>query len=223
MIGIMASQKDSLEQIYRHHHNRGNRYGYLFCHGERGPYLKKWIGTGKKVLDLGCRDGMLTSSYAFGNEVLGVDIDRKALELSAEKLNIKTLWLDLNQEWSFAPDSFDVIVACEILEHIFLLDSFLEKIKNTLKKGGLFIGSVPNAFRMRNRWKFLKGKEIENDPTHVRQFSYDKLEKTLGSCFRNVEIIPIRGKIAPFISVSPFFPKRVNRLFSQDFLWRSEK
>jgi 2-polyprenyl-3-methyl-5-hydroxy-6-metoxy-1,4-benzoquinol methylase len=219
----MSIHKNSLEQIYHKHHQRGNRYGYLFCHGERGPYLNQWIGKGKRVLDLGCRDGMLTQSYADGNKVTGVDIDREALQLIEKKLKIETHWLDLNHEWPFLAGSFDVVVACEILEHMFLLDVFLQNIQETLRHGGLFIGSVPNAFRMRNRWKFLWGKEIENDPTHVRQFSYNKLHETLSKYFSSIEIIPIRGKIAPFISVSPFWPKKVNRLFSQDFLWCCQK
>jgi 2-polyprenyl-3-methyl-5-hydroxy-6-metoxy-1,4-benzoquinol methylase len=219
----MTLQKNYLEEIYRKHHQKGDRYGYLFCHGHRGPYLKNWIGEGKKVLDLGCRDGMLTQSYASGNEVIGVDVDKEALRLTQELLKIETLWLDLNYEWPFLPNSFDVIVACEILEHIFMLDHFLQKIWQTLKPGGLFIGSVPNAFRMRNRFKFLRGEEIENDPTHVRQFSYLKLETTLSHYFSSVEIIPIRGKVAPFLSVSPKIPSRITRLFSQDFLWRGEK
>jgi hypothetical protein len=76
---------------------------------------------------------------------------------------------------------------------------------------------------MRNRLKFLRGQEIENDPTHVRQFSYSKLDQTLKSYFSDVEIVPIRGKIAPLIPVSPLFPKRINRLFAQDLLWCCRK
>lgn len=213
--------KNDLESIYRRHHDRGSRYGYLFCHGSRGLYLEKWIGQGKKVLDLGCRDGMLTAFYAKGNQVIGADIDRKALELIEKKLNIETCWVDLNVEWPFAENSFDVIVACEIIEHLFFLDSFLDKVKSSLKPGGLFIGSVPNAFRMRNRMKFLFGNEYENDPTHVRQFSYRGLEKTLLTRFHQVEIVPIQGKILPFLSVSPQLPASLNRLFARDFLWKS--
>lgn len=216
----MSLQKDFLEKIYHKHHERGNRYGYLFCHGERGPYLKKWIGTGKTILDLGCRDGMLTESYANGNQVKGIDIDQEALKLIKKRLNIETIWLDLNYEWPFARHSVDVIVACEILEHMFMLEPFLKRIQETLRPGGIFIGSVPNAFRMRNRLKFLVGREIENDPTHVRQFSYNKLDQTLQLYFSDLEIVPIRGKIAPFIPVSPLFPTRINRLFAQDLLWR---
>jgi 2-polyprenyl-3-methyl-5-hydroxy-6-metoxy-1,4-benzoquinol methylase len=214
-------QKKDLELIYRNHHERGKRYGYLYCHGERGGYLREWIGQGKKVLDLGCRDGMLTAYYAEGNEVIGADIDQKALELARKKLGIDTRWLDLNAEWPFEVASFDAIVACEIMEHLFFLDGFLDRIQQTLRKGGLFIGSVPNAFRMRNRMRFLFGKEYENDPTHVRQFSYQKLHTVLSKRFNAVEIVPLQGKVFPFLPVSPALPKAVNRLFARDLLWRT--
>ncbi len=215
-------QKESLEALYRAHHERGKRYGYLFCHGSRGPYLQKWIGTGKKVLDLGCRDGMLTEFYAQGNTVLGADIDKKALGLAKNRLGIETLWLDLNQEWPFAEGSFDVIVACEIMEHLFYMDSFLEKVNASLKPGGQFIGSVPNAFRVRNRMKFLLGREYETDPTHVRQFSVGKLQNILLKTFKEAEVIPIQGKILPFLRVSSKSPAALNRLFGKDLLWRAK-
>jgi len=216
-------QKEILEKIYRKHHERGSRYGYLFCHGIRVPFLKKWIGAGKRVLDLGCRDGTLTAGFLDGNCVTGADIDQRALELCQKKHGIETLWLDLNQQWPWEKDSFDVIVACEIVEHLFILDEFLKNVCKTLKAGGLFIGSVPNAFRMRNRWKFFFGNEYENDPTHVRQFSYQKLEKLLGDYFCDIEIIPLGGKVLPFLKVSETLPTGLSRLFAKDLLWRARK
>lgn len=211
-----------LEEVYVKHHQRGNRYGYLYCHGSRIPFIKKWVGKDKKILDLGCRDGMLTKGFVQGNRVIGVDIDRKALEICKGKLGIETMWLDLNEEWPWEEESFDCIVACEIVEHLFVLDRFLEKVLKTLKKGGIFVGSVPNSFRMRNRWKFLWGHEYEKDPTHVRQFSYEKLLKAL-SGFSQVEIVPIQGKILPFLSVGGNTPKGLGKLFSKDLLFRAIK
>ena len=215
--------KNDLEAVYRKHHEEKGRYGYLYCHGARGTYLQQWIGQGKKVLDLGCRDGMLTAFYAKGNQVEGVDIDREALNLVERKLGIQTHWIDLNEEWPFEECSFDVIVACEIMEHLFFLDDFLEKVKKTLKPGGIFIGSVPNAFRMRNRWKFLFGNEYENDPTHVRGFSCHALQKKILSYFQQVEIVPLQGKVFPFVPVSSRLPYFINRLFARDLLWKATK
>lgn len=215
-------QKSVLEDVYRKHHQRGSRYGYLYCHGARIPFVKEWVGVGKRVLDLGCRDGMLTEGFVEGNEVIGVDVDRRALELCRDRLGIETLWLDLNDEWPWEEESFDCIIACEIVEHLFVLDRFLDKVSKTLKKGGIFVGSVPNAFRLRNRWKFLWGNEYEKDPTHVRQFSYEKLEKMLAG-FSDVEIVPIEGRILPYLSVGKDTPKKIGRLFAKDLLWKAIK
>lgn len=209
--------------MYYAHHVKGDRYGYLYCHGKRVPFLKRWIGTGKKVLDLGCRDGCLTEHYAAGNVITGVDIDQHALALAEKKFSLKTHWLDLNTEWPFRANEFDVIIACEILEHIFHWDFLLKNIESSLKENGLFIGSVPNSFRLRNRMKFLLGKEYETDPTHVRQFSYTKLYKMLATSFTNIEIIPLEGTFFPFCRVSANTPRRISHLFAKDFLWRSLK
>ncbi|HSX38413.1 MAG TPA: class I SAM-dependent methyltransferase [Chlamydiales bacterium] len=220
---MSQQQKEHLAQVYAQHHEQGSRYGYLFCHGKRGSYLKDWIGSGKKILDLGCRDGMLTKFFANGNQVIGVDIDRKALEQIKKRLGIETHWLDLNAEWPFDPESFDVIVACEILEHIFFLNPLLTKIEKSLKQGGIFIGSVPNSFRIRNRWKFLWGEEFDKDATHVRLFSFAKLERTLLAHFQKIEIVPIQGNIAPFLPVHSLVPKNISRLFAKDLLWKAAK
>jgi len=219
----MQDQKRRLSEIYARHHERGGRYGYLFCHGARGPYLKNWIGTDKRVLDLGCRDGQLTEFFLSGNKVIGADIDPQALDRIRKRLGIEAHWIDLNTEWPFEPNSFDAIVACEILEHIFFLQPVLDGICRSLKKGGLFIGSVPNSFRIRNRWKFLFGEEFDKDPTHVRLFSYSKIERMISSRFQDLEIVPIQGKILPCVPVSPSLPKIFTRLFAKDLLWRATK
>jgi SAM-dependent methyltransferase len=218
-----TSMKLFMENIYKSHHERGKRYGYLYCHGERGLYLSQWIGKDKSVLDLGCRDGELTKYFIEGNKVTGVDIDRKALDIIKRKYGIETSWLNLNEEFPFEKESFDVIVACEIVEHIFHSGTFLGKISSSLKTGGLFIGSVPNSFRFRNRLKFLNGEEFDPDPTHVHVFSYDKLEKLLTPYYKDILIVPLGGKILPFLKVSKYTPDFFNRLFARDLLWKAVK
>jgi 2-polyprenyl-3-methyl-5-hydroxy-6-metoxy-1,4-benzoquinol methylase len=175
------------------------------------------------VLDLGCRDGELTKYFINENRVTGVDIDRKALNMAESKVGIKTYWLDLNTEWVFEKESYDVVVACEIVEHIYHTESFIEKIHSVLKSGGLFLGSVPNSFRFRNRLKFLFGKEFETDPTHVHMFSYKQLLSLLSKYFRDIQIVPLGGKILPFLKVSKKTPDYLNRLFGRDLLWKCIK
>jgi len=218
-----SSLKATLEKIYKSHHSAKERYGYLYCQGKRGDYLKDWIGKGKKVLDLGCRDGALTKYFVDGNEVVGVDIDSTALDIARKKLGIKTLWLDLNTEFPFEKESFDVIVACEIIEHIYHTEPFIKKIVGALKHNGLFLGSVPNSFRVLNRIRFLLGNEFETDPTHMKMFSYFKLQNLLLKFFVNVQVVSLTGRILPFLRVSEKTPRALNRLFARDLLWTSTK
>jgi 2-polyprenyl-3-methyl-5-hydroxy-6-metoxy-1,4-benzoquinol methylase len=71
------------------------RYGFIYRVGERGPQFAAWIGTGKRVLDLGCRDGSLTRYYVEGNIVVGVDIDQQALSLLGARWDAD--WLGTEQ------------------------------------------------------------------------------------------------------------------------------
>src|SRR3989344_4571889 len=68
------------EHMYRDHHEGRGRMGYSILGDARGAFLRGHIGTNKRVLDIGCRDGTLTASYAKGNTVTGVDIDSEVLE-----------------------------------------------------------------------------------------------------------------------------------------------
>jgi 2-polyprenyl-3-methyl-5-hydroxy-6-metoxy-1,4-benzoquinol methylase len=98
--------------------------------------LKNFIGAGKKILDLGCRDGTLTKYYVEGNHVLGVDIDVKALEIAKKNLGVETLEMDLNGDWKELGDkTFDIIVAGEVLEHLYYPERVIKKIKERLNKG----------------------------------------------------------------------------------------
>ncbi|MBI5272399.1 MAG: class I SAM-dependent methyltransferase [Chlamydiia bacterium] len=175
------------------------------------------------MLDLGCRDGSLTRSFASGNQVIGVDIDRKGLQIVQKNLGIETQWLDLNSEWPFAEGKFDAIVCCEILEHLFFPHILIEHIHKSLSPGGIFIGSVPNSFRLRNRCKFFLGHEFDKDPTHVRLFSTSKIEQMLQGRFSSIEIVPIQGKVLPFLPVVEGLPRVFVRLFAKDLLWRAQK
>src|SRR6185437_9014695 len=105
-------------------------------------------GPGLRVLDLGCRTGALTQHYAGGNDVVGVDVDRGALEQARLRLGIETLWADVEDELPFPDASFDVVVAGELLEHLADPRAAVANVHRVLKPSGRFVGSVPNAFRL---------------------------------------------------------------------------
>jgi 2-polyprenyl-3-methyl-5-hydroxy-6-metoxy-1,4-benzoquinol methylase len=184
-------RKDIVEEYYRKHHageTGMRRYGFSFGGAERSGWLRARIGTGKDVLDIGCRDGTLTSSYATGNRVVGIDIDEDALAHAHATHGFEVHKLNLNVDpLPFADERFDVVVAGEVLEHLQFPDEAAREVRRVLRPGGLFVGSVPNAFRLRNRLKFLLGREFETDPTHMHQFSPEGLKRVLAG-FRTHEI-----------------------------------
>jgi 2-polyprenyl-3-methyl-5-hydroxy-6-metoxy-1,4-benzoquinol methylase len=199
---------NGLEIVYKSHHkNRGE--GFTILRKERGDFLRKYIGTKKKVIDLGCRDGQLTSEYHIENDVTGVDIDSGALTRAESNLGIKTIHADLNGEWSFGKEMYDVVVACEFLEHVYFPEDVMKKVSSLLKEGGLFVGTVPHAYSLQSRIKFLfgikKGTPLE-DPTHINQFKYEELKNILQKYFEVIEIyayVPNRykyfAKIFPYV------------------------
>jgi len=89
-------------------HNRDERgAGFVFAGAERVELFRRYVGgPGRRVLDLGCRDGALTQAYAGGNEIVGVDADRAALA-EAKKLGIETHWADLDEPLPFDKTPFD--------------------------------------------------------------------------------------------------------------------
>lgn len=111
----------------------------------------------------------MTRAYSPGNEVVGVDVDRGALE-EAAKLGIATVWANVEEPLPFDDAAFDVVVAAELLEHLERAERLMEEISRVLRPGGTVTGSVPNAYRLKNRLRALAGRGVEQDPTHVHLF-----------------------------------------------------
>ncbi len=183
----------NLVEMYKKHHEINHRSGFSLLEKERGSLLVKLVGQNKNILDIGCRDGVLTKYFAKNNNVLGVDVDDNALRLANKTLGIQTIQMDLNGDWTeLNYKKFDIIVAGEILEHLYYPDKVLEKIKNHLVLGGMFIGSVPNAFSLKNRLRYLFGQKKNTpleDPTHINQFSYKNIKNLMDEYFRDMKIV----------------------------------
>jgi SAM-dependent methyltransferase len=180
------SRRERLNDRYREHHQR--RQEFVFGADERAGLLAKLVGgPGLRVLDLGCRTGALTQHYAEGNTVVGVDVDRSALEQAEARLGIETVWADVEEVLPFPDNSFDVVVAGELLEHLADPGAVVAHVRRVLRPGGRFVGSVPNAFRLKSRLRYAAGRHPETDSTHLQLFTSAALAALLGD-FDDVEI-----------------------------------
>ena len=159
-----------LGQLYETHHRQRRNAGDFVFVPERIPLFQEAIGQGHDVLDLGCRSGALTRHFLEGNEVVGVDVDRAALA-KAEQLGIAPVVADVDEPLPLDSESFDVVVAGELLEHVRFPHALIAEVRRVLRQGGVFVGSVPNAFRVQNRLRFVRGLQPESDPTHLHMFT----------------------------------------------------
>lgn len=201
-----------VERRYRRHHEERREDGFVFCGPDRLPLFAEWVGgPGLRVLDLGCRDGALTSAYLAGNHVVGVDADREALARAAT-LGIETVWADLEEGLPFDDASFDVIVLGEVLEHLRFPELVLAEVARVLVPGGMVVGSVPNGFRLKTRLRFLLGRPPENDPTLLHLLAPADVARLLAG-FDEVETRCIAGRL---VRLHP-------RLFGNDIAFRAHK
>ena len=186
----------SLGELYeRHHHERRNDGEFVFV-PERIPLFKEAVGQGHKVLDLGCRSGALTRHFLDGNEVVGVDVDQAALA-KAEERGIKPVVADVEEPpLPFADETFDAVVAGELLEHLGFPETLIAEVQRVLEPGGVFVGSVPNAFNIQRRLRFLLGRPPEKDPTHLHMFSPEQLRELLAD-FEDVSVTYVGGRYRP--------------------------
>jgi 2-polyprenyl-3-methyl-5-hydroxy-6-metoxy-1,4-benzoquinol methylase len=210
--------------IYTEHHANNRPRGFTIMEEGRSSFLKQNIETGKKILDIGCRNGVLTKHFADGNTVWGVDIDPVALEeaknlLQSKNQGNKFFVMDLLADWSeLNGEKFDVIVCGEVLEHLYFPEKVVQKVAAHLKDGGIFLGSVPNAFSLKNRVRLALGKKKGtplSDPTHINHFSYNELANLFSKYFKKVEVSGL-GKYTGLIKYSP-------KHFSFDLIWKCEK
>jgi SAM-dependent methyltransferase len=183
-----------LGERYEEHHRERRAEGDFVFVPERIPLFAAAIGRGKRVLDLGCRSGALTRHFLEGNSVVGLDVDATALEKAAA-LGIEPVQANVEEPLPFDDASFDAVVAGELLEHLQFPDALVEEISRVLGPGGVLVGSVPNAFRLQNRLRFLRGRAPEDDPTHLRMFSPAALRALLGG-FESVKLSYVGGRYA---------------------------
>jgi SAM-dependent methyltransferase len=110
---------------------------------------------GKDVLDLGCIGdkeseggplGLFNAIERVAKEVIGVDNNKRRIVSIASK-GKKIIFGDAEHldKINFK-GKFDVIVACELIEHLNNFGLFLDGMKKNLKDDGRVIITTPNAF-----------------------------------------------------------------------------
>ncbi len=111
------------------------------------PFLKQFSRQ-SRILEIGCSGGVLQQQLqALGfNDLTGIDISDVAIDRARQKMGDRVSVMDA-QKLSFEDQSFDIIIASDVLEHLELEHQALTEWYRVLKPGGTLFVGVP-AFMM---------------------------------------------------------------------------
>ena len=112
---------------------------------------------------------------------------------------------NLEKQLPLSDNTFDTIIAFDIIEHITNEAYFINELFRICKTGGVIIGSVPH-----NDDAFLPAYNLtfrhRRDLTHKRYYTDKTLENALSQCGFMVKIIDKQGGINPQV-IAEFFPR----------------
>jgi len=112
------------------------------------PLMFKLVPTNLKnlqLLDVGCGPGIHIKEYEKrGAKCFGIDFSEKMIKLAKERCSNSKFTVGNVSKLDFQDNSFDIITASLVLDHIKNLSNAINEIRRMLKKEGLLIFSVPH-------------------------------------------------------------------------------
>lgn len=140
----------------------------------------------QQIIDLGAGAGR---DLGFAHKIfptakkIGIDIPSNVKKHDF----YEKIYLDLEKDpLPFLPESVDVFIANQVLEHTKELFWIFHQVTKSLRVGGYFIIGVPNVAAFHNRLLMLLGRhptQFKSYSAHVRVFSKHDLLKFVDVCF----------------------------------------
>jgi len=168
---------------------------------QRLVLLEPLLRAEDRLLDAGCGDGRaleLLRSRSSG--AVGVDISWNALQ-AAQRSAPTGRWVcaALDRDLPFADGSFDVVLCCEVIEHLLDVPAALRALHRVLRPGGLLFLSTPYHGLAKNLALAVFGFDRHFDPAgpHIRFFTVRSLTKLLRQVGFRVERRRCLGRFWP--------------------------
>ena len=142
------------------------------------------LGNGLRVLDVGCGDGVISEPiWKMGNYVISLELPKIAT--LANRCRVPLVVAGDAEQLTFASNSFDVVLASEVVEHLWNPHNFLNEVHRVLRANGHLIISTP------------EGREGLRYDSHKYYFTVESLRQMLGARFTVCEVKHLKPTGAP--------------------------
>ncbi|MEY4672888.1 MAG: hypothetical protein RL148_672 [Planctomycetota bacterium] len=131
------------------------RYWQTMCHVARIP-----LPRAARVLEIGGGQIALMMHRLFGDRGTVADVNAQHADC-VERFGLEHVVCDLFHDDLPARDEFDLVVLCEVIEHVPRPPhEVLARIRNWIRPGGHLFLTTPNLFRLRNGLRLLLGRPV---------------------------------------------------------------
>lgn len=154
---------------------------YLFSYNSPPPI---------RILDAGCGEGFITKlikDKIRHAEIIGVDESIRALnEARLRNPNIKFLLSDIS-EMKFTNNAFDIVVCCEVLEHLKNPESAIIELKRVASKMLVLTVPLEPWFRIGNFMSLQNISRFGNPADHINHWTMSKFKRDMSNFFREYD------------------------------------
>lgn len=144
---------------------------YLFSYNAPTPV---------RILDAGCGEGFITKMIKDKiqhSDIIGIDGAREALEEAQRRSpDVKFLWSDI-LKLQFSDKYFDIVVCCEVLEHLKNPESAIVELQRVASKMLIFTVPLEPWFRIGNFISLHNISRLGNPVDHINHWTMSKFKK----------------------------------------------
>jgi len=154
-------------------------------HMARYRFAARFADASTLVLDAGCGSGYGAAEFPNAASVVAIDVSAEAIAHARRAYSRSGVHFlqGACESLPFADQSFDLVVAFEVLEHIERWPLMLLDAGRVLRPSGVLLVSTPNK-----AWYAESRAAAGPNPYHVREFEYDEFKTALEAVFPHVHL-----------------------------------
>lgn len=186
---------------------------------DRYDVAEQFIGSGERILDIGCGEGYVLRKLAGKfKELYGLDVAPSRLREARERVKdafpletskFKFIRGNVDEPLPFPDNFFDAVVCLAVMEHVYDIFSVCKEMYRVLRPSGYMVTEVPNIAYLKYRIILLLGRlpitgspynwqEVGWDGGHIHYFTMERFCWLFQSQGFRVESKTGSGFLAPF-------------------------